>query len=137
MEETCRALCNVIAPKDSEELLQAFKAPITNEVCSGDLKSLITAYKQAPSRNLKTQILMIYATSSSARFLKKMHQPFEKLSDRQIKKARAHAKNVEAGFNVNKLPHRRVRIDLVKLDRFLSFVDQSFFKKVWPMEQGL
>ena len=46
-------------------------------------------------------------------------------------------KNVEAGFKVIKLPHRRVRIDLVKLDHFLYFVDQPYFKKVWPMEQRL
>ena len=56
-----------------------------------------------------------------------MHEPFEILSDRQIKKARAHAKNVGVGFNVEKLPSHIVRIDLVKLDHFLSFVDQPYF----------
>ena len=127
MEEACRAVCNVIAPRGSEELLQAFKTPAVNEVCSDDLTTLITAYKQAPSKNLKTQILSIYAARYSARFLKKIHEPFEKLSDQQIKKARAHAKNVGAGFNLNKMPHHRVRIDLVKLDHFLSFVDQPYF----------
>ena len=122
------AVCNVIAPRGSEEV---------NEVCSDDLTTLITAYKQAPSKNLKTQILSIYAPRYSARFFKKIHEPFEKLSDRQINKARAHAKNVGAGFNLNKMPHHRVRIDLVKLDNFLSFVDQPYFIKMWPMEQGL
>ena len=120
-------VCNVIAPRGSEESLQSFKTPAVNEVCSDDLTTLITAYKQASSKNLKTQILSIYAPRYSARFLKKIHEPFEKLSDRQIKKARAHAKNVGAGFNLNKMPHHRVRIDLVKLDHFLSFVDQPFF----------
>ena len=33
VEEACRAVCNVIAPRDSEELLQAFKTPAVNEVC--------------------------------------------------------------------------------------------------------
>ena len=56
-----------------------------------------------------------------------MHEPFEKLSDRQIKKVRAHAKNVGVGFNVDKVPQHRVRMDLVKLDHFLSFVDQPYF----------
>ena len=56
-----------------------------------------------------------------------MYESFEKLSDRQIKKARAHAKKVGVGFNVEKQPNHRVRIDLVKLDRFLSFVDQPYF----------
>ena len=120
-------VCNVIAPRGSEELLEAFKTPAVNEVCSDDLTTLITVYKQASSKNLKTQILSIYAPRYSARFLKKIHEPFEKLSDLQIKKARGHAKNVGAGFNLNKMPHRRVRIDLVKLDNFLSFVDQPYF----------
>ena len=57
-----------------------------------------------------------------------MHDPFEKMSDRQVK-ARAHAKNVGAGFNVNKMLYHRVRIDLVNLIIFLSFVDQSYFYK--------
>ena len=127
VDEACRAVCNVIAPRDSEKLLQAFQDSKTTEVCSDDLTSLITAYKHAPTRNLKTQILSIYAPRYSARFLKKMHEPFEKLSDRQIKEARAHAKNVGVGFNVNKMPHHRIRIDLVKLDHFLSFVDQPHF----------
>ena len=72
----------------------------------------------------------MYVTSivnTAAGCLKKMHEPFEKLSDRQINKARALAKNVGAGFIVNKMPHHRVRIDLVKLDHFLSFVDQPYF----------
>ena len=108
VEEACRAVCNVIAPRGSEELLQAFKTPAVNEVCTDDLTTLITAYKQAPSKNLKTQILSIYAPRYSARFLKKIHEPFEKLSDRQIRKARAHTKNVGVGFNLNKTPHHRV-----------------------------
>ena len=56
-----------------------------------------------------------------------MHEPFEKLSDRQIKKARARAKNVGVGFNVDKVPQHRGRMDLVKVDHFLSFVDQPYF----------
>ena len=57
VEEVCRAVCNVIAPRDSEELLQAFKIPAVNEFCSDDLTTLITAYKKAPSKNLKIHIL--------------------------------------------------------------------------------
>ena len=68
VDEACRAVCNVIAPRDSEKLLQAFQDSKTTEVCSDDLTSLITAYKHAPTRNLKTQILSIYAPRYSARF---------------------------------------------------------------------
>lgn len=111
VDEACRAVCGVIAPRDSEKLLEAFQDSASVNVCSNDLQALIVAYKNAPSRNLKTQILSLYPPRYSGRFLKKMHEPFEKLSDRQIKKARAHAKNVGVGFNVEKLPSHRVRID--------------------------
>ena len=124
--EACRAVCTVIAPKESDKLLQAFQE--SGEVaCSSDLKALLTAYKNAPTRNIKTQILSIYADRYPAKYLKKIHAPFEKLSDRQIKNARAHAKQVGAGLIVEKPLTHRVRIDLVKLDHFLSFVDQPYF----------
>ena len=128
VDEGCRTLCKVIAPKGSEKLLQAYQESKTN-VCSNinESTALIAAYKQAPTRSLKTQILSIYGLRYSARFLEKMHEPFAKLSDRQIKKARAHANNVGVGFNVDKVPQHRVRMDLVKLDHFLSFVDQPYF----------
>ena len=68
----------VIAPRDSEELLQAFKIPAVNEFCSDDLTTLITAYNQAPSKNLKTQILSMYAPRYSARVLKKNSRALRK-----------------------------------------------------------
>ena len=127
VDEACLAVCSVIAPKDSERLLKAFHESTQENACSDDLQALVAAYKNAPSKNLKTQVLSLYATRYSGKFLKKIHEPFEKLSDRQIKKARAHAKNVGVGFTVEKLPSHRVRIDLVKLEHFLSFADQTHF----------
>ena len=127
VEEACRAVCGVIAPKDTEKLLRAFQESRREMGYSDDLKALVTAYHNAPKRNLKTQILSIYATRYPADYLKKMHEPFEKLSDRQIRKARAHAKMVGIGMNVEKPLRHRVKIDLVKLDHFLSFVDQPYF----------
>ena len=59
-----------------------------------------------------------------------MHAPFEKLSDRQIKKARSHAKTVGAGFLVENVPYHRVRIDATKLEHFLTFVDQLYFTRM-------
>ena len=59
--------------------------------------------------------------------LRKCMSPLKKLSDRQIRKARAHAKMVGIGMNVEKPLRHRVKIDLVKLDHFLSFVDQPYF----------
>ena len=65
-----------------------------------------------------------------------MHDPFEKMSDRQVK-ARAHAKNVGAGFNFNKMLHHRVRIDLVNLIIFCLLSINHTFTKMWSMELGL
>ena len=127
VDEACLAVCSVIAPRDSEMLAKAYHDSALENVCSNDLQALLAAYKNAPTRSLKTQILSIYATRYTRTFLKKMHEPFEKLSDRQIKKARAHAKNVGVGFNVEKLPSHRVRIDLTKLEHFLSLADQPYF----------
>ena len=56
-----------------------------------------------------------------------MHAPFENLSKRQIKKARAHAKTVGAGLVLEKAPFHRTRIDLMKLYHFLSFADHPYF----------
>ena len=59
--------------------------------------------------------------------MKKLHEPFEKLSDRQIKKARHQAKISGPGVPMKKMISHRVRIDMVKLDHFLTFVDGPYF----------
>ena len=62
----------------------------------------MTAYKNAPTERLKTQILGLYAYRYSASHLMKLHESVEKISARQIKKARAHAKTVGSGMPVEK-----------------------------------
>lgn len=125
VDEACRAVCSVIAPNASKELLEAFKL---SSAPGSDLTALVTAYRNAPNRGLKTQILTIYVLRYSSTELKQIHAPFENLSDRQIKKAREHAKNVGPGMSMlEKTPHHRIKIDLVKLNHFLSFIDQPYF----------
>ena len=122
--EACKAVSRVIAPQASEELVAAYSQ--TSSAGKGE-SALVAAYKNAPTRSLKTQILSIYASRYTAAELKQMHGSFEQLSDRQIKKAKAHAKTVGAGLNLPKTMHHRTRIDLSKLDHFLSFADQPYF----------
>ena len=122
--EACEPVCRVIAPNASDQLLRAFKHSARTDV---ELDALTTAYKNAPTKTLKTQILTIYASKYTCEELKRIHAPFENLSDRQIKKARNHAKNVGPGRAVEKTLFHRVRIDLTKLNHFLSFIDQPFF----------
>ena len=110
--------------KSSLQLLHAYKQSARPDC---EIDALTTAYKNAPTKTLKTQILNIYALKYSCDELKRIHAPFENLSDRQIKKAKKHARIVGAGMAIEKTPFHRVRIDLAKLSHFLSFVDQPFF----------
>ena len=125
VDEACRAVCKVIAPSSSEELLKSYVKGASRS--DKEVEALTSAYRQAPTKNLKTQILSIYALRYTSNELKAMHAPFEKLSDRQIKKARTHAKTVGVGLEVEEVPHYRVRIDRSKLEHFLDFVDQPYF----------
>ena len=54
----------------------------------------MTAYKNATSKNLKKQILSLYAFRYPAKTLQAIHSPYEKLSNWQIKQARSHALRV-------------------------------------------
>jgi len=125
VDDACRAVRRVIAPSSSKELLKSY---IMRTSRSGnEIKALTLAYRQAPTKSLKTQILSIYALRFTSRELKAIHAPFEKLSDRQIKRARSHAKTVGVRLPVENIPYHRVRIDKSKLEHFLSFVDQPYF----------
>lgn len=59
-EMSCRIVCGVIAPNSKEKLYEALT--MANKVqMSNDLVALATAYKNAPTKSLKTQILSLYA----------------------------------------------------------------------------
>lgn len=126
-EASCRIVCNVIAPKDGENLYEALITRANMQQTSKDMLSLIAAYKKAPTKRLKTQILSIYVMNYTNEELKKLHAPFEKLSDHKVKKARKQARVNGPGVQPEKETQHRVRIDMVKLDHFLSFVDRPYF----------
>ena len=74
--ETCHLVCHVIAPDSGVKLFQILhRQPINTpeEKIPGDLIAMITAYKNAPSRNLKTEILSIYAYRYPNERLKKAY----------------------------------------------------------------
>ena len=98
-----------------------------NVQATNDLRTLATAYKNALSKNLKTQILSLYALNYTNEQLKKIHKPREELSDRQIKKGRQQTKENGPGLPVKKVVSHCVRIKLVKLDHFLTFIDRPYF----------
>ena len=70
VDEAWRAVCSVIAPNASKELLDAFKLSSSP---GSDLTALVTAYRNAPNRGLKTQILSIYVLRYSSTELKQIH----------------------------------------------------------------
>lgn len=96
-----------------------------NVQATNDLRTLVTAYKNAPSKNLKN--LSLYALNYTNEQLKKIHKPFEELSNRQIKKARQQAKKNGPGLPVKKWVSHRMHIDLVKLGHFVTFIDRPYF----------
>ena len=104
-EEACQLMCDVIAPSDGKKLFQAVVdrwQKCKAETDDVGLQALVVAYQNAPSKSLKTQILSIYANRFTANELKHIHKPFEDLSDRQIKKARALAKSEGPGVPLEK-----------------------------------
>ena len=103
--EACQVICEVIAPNASEELFQAMNSSSDIHV-SQELVALMTAYKNATTRNLKLQILSIYAHNYPAKTLMKLHEPYSKITMWQIRQARLHAQQVGPG-NVIEIQNNR------------------------------
>lgn len=125
--EGCRVVCNVIAPDAGEELLKSF-IQSEPEIVSTELQALMQAYKNAPTKCLKTQILSIYANNYTIKRLQKIHESYEEVTEWQIKKARRHAREYGHGCAVtDNLPSHRVRIPRESLDHFIDFVNRPYF----------
>ena len=92
--EGCSIVCGIIPPNAGDERLQScvHLSDLESECASGDLVALMQAYKNAPTRNLKTQILSLYAYRYPMKKLQKLHEPYESITTWQIKRARAHAR---------------------------------------------
>ena len=144
-EEACLLVCEVIAPNDPDQLFQEVlkKYQAKNSTLDTGIQALLAAYQSAPSNCLKTQILSIYAKNYTFKELKAMHLPFEELSDRKIKKARALATEEFPGAFIEKKTQHRVRMDKAKLDHFLEFTwrpyyyqDVAFGSRTIKLESG-
>ena len=127
--EGCSIVCEIIAPNAGEKLLQSCVqlSDVETEHVSGDLVALMQAYKNAPTKNLKTQILSIYAYRYSMKKLQKLHEPYESITTWQIKRARAHARECGPGLIVEKQSFHRVRLDTNLVDHFVDFINRPYF----------
>ena len=93
--EDCLLVCKATAPESDEKLfksLQFSKEERIDSPAHDDLVMLMTAYKNAASKNLKKQILSLYAFQYPAKTLQAIHSPYGKLSNWQIKQACSHTK---------------------------------------------
>ena len=126
VSEACQVICEVIAPNASEELFQAMNSSSDIHV-SEELVALMTAYKNATTRNLKLQIFSIYAHIYPAKTLMKLHEPYVKITMWQIRQARLHAQQSGPGNVIEIQKHSRVRIDRTKLDHFIDFANRPYF----------
>ena len=129
-KQACQLVCEVMAPRDGEKLFKAVqqqRSEFEGTASDPGIEALVSAYRKAPSKKLKTQILSIYANKFTVSELKAIHHPFETLSDRQIKKARAHTASHGPGIPVAKIPRHRIRLDNSQLDHFLEFTSRPYF----------
>ena len=116
--EACTLVCNVITPNDGEKLLKSLPTKDHDQLLqqSSDLIALMSAFSKAPTRNVKIQILSIYAYEYPIKTLQKIHEPYALLSQWQIKRAREHAHMRGPGTSVTKTVHHRINLDMAKVD---------------------
>ena len=87
----------------------------------------MTAYRDAPTKTVKLQILSLYAYRFSTEKLIKLHEPYEPLTRWQIKQARKHAKEKGPGMPQEKTFQHRIRLPMAKVDHFIDFINRPYF----------
>lgn len=88
---------------------------------------MMCTYKNAPSKSLKTQILGIYVNWYPENTLISMHENYEIINEWQIRKAEDHPKNTGPALPIERSTKHRVRIDMVKVDHFLDFINRPYY----------
>lgn len=125
-KEACMVVCMAIAPEDGARLFKAV-CQDGNPDIEKELQPLLSAYKNAPTKEAKTQILSIYADSYPAKKLIEVHTLYDPITEWQIRKAKLHAKNNGPGAPLEKPVFHRVRLDMVKVEHLLDFINRPYF----------
>ena len=124
--EACKMVCSAIAPEAGEKLFQAVCKKEDPDI-ENELKPLLQAYKNAPTKDSKTQILSIYANNYPAKKLIEMHKFYEPLTEWELRKAKIHANHNGPGAPLEKPVYHRVKLDSVKVTHFLEFINRPYF----------
>lgn len=124
--EDCLLVCNMVAPESGAQLYEALTSQRGMEP-SSDLEALMTAYRNAKTSGFRTQILSIYAFRYPIPVLMKLHEPYEKLTRYQVKRARKHAKLHRPGTIPEKELKHHTHLDMGKVDHFLEFANRPYF----------
>ena len=104
--EACKIVCSAITPEDGKALFEAVCKTDGSDV-QNELRPLLEAYRDAPSKDTKTQILSIYANRYPAKKLMEIHKLYEQLTELELRKAKLHANNKGLGAPLEKpLYHR-------------------------------
>ena len=111
--EACKIVCSAIAPDDGETLFKAVCNPEGPNVES-ELKPLLEAYRNAPSKDTKTQILSIYANKYPARKLIEFHKTYEPITEWKLRKAKLHANNEGPGEKTDHISIKTLRMEHVR-----------------------
>ena len=125
----CRLVCEIIAPENGDELYKTLASQSQSQTVepSSDLVAMMTAYKNAKTPGLRTQILSLYAFRYPISTLIKLQEPYEKVTHYRVKRARKLAKLHGPGNVPKREAKHRVRLDMVKVDHFLEFSNRPYF----------
>ena len=126
----CLLVCEVVAPNARHDLFDALcksRPKETEDDISKEVTLLMTAYRDAPTKTVKLQILSLYAYGFSTEKLMKYHEPYEPLTRWQVKQARKHAKEKGPGMPQEKTFQHRIRLPMVKVDHFIDFINRPYF----------
>ena len=81
VSEDCHPICKAIAPESADKLFKSLEFSKEERIvhpARDDLVILMATYKNATSKNLKKQILSLYAFRYPAKTLRAIHLPYGK-----------------------------------------------------------
>ena len=124
--KACGIVCEIVAPKAGQQLFRSCRR-LDRGSDLQEFIPLMQPYKNASTKNVKMQILSLYAYHYPVKVLREMHKPYTKITEWQIKWARAHAKECGPGSLIEKLPSHHVRLPAAKIDHFVDFINRPYF----------